>query len=251
MSSEEAIFITFTVIQGIIFLVGFYLQIRTFLIVRKDRDLTWKLYISYGVVVLIYYPSCIFTQAAATHLSHPLADVTGDWLCHMLSFLKIFGMTIMYSHSFAIGIFKYIFVVHRRGVDQYGKKKVERICFCLILSVQIMMAITAFTNPNFLDVLGHMEYSACIGIDNELKQKAAVHYFYCRFEPLPPNAQFGSFINVMTECYCVFQSILSLFVNCNLPEGYFYYKIFQCIYRYAKLLLLFICALLLSICLYT
>jgi len=237
MSAEESISITFTTIQGIILLLGFYLQIRTFLIVRKDRDLTWKLYISYGVVVLIYYASCIFTQAAATHLSHPLADVTGDWLCHMLSFLKIFGMTIMYSHSFAIAIFKYIFVVHRRGVDQYGKKKVERICFCLILSVQIMMAITAFTNPNFLDVLGHMEYSACFGIDRG-HQRQIADYYSCGFERLPPNTPFGSFINITTDCFCVLEVIIGLTGLCNLPEGYIYYKIFQCIYRYARVTIL-------------
>ena len=233
MSSEEAIFITFTVIQGIIFLVGFYLQIRTFLVVGKEQHLTWKLDISYGVVMLIYYPSCMFTQATATHLHHPLADITGDWLCHLLSFLKIFGITVMYSNSLVTAIFKYIFIVHRADVDQLGKTKVEKTCFCLTAALQLLISISVSTNPNFLDLLGHMEYSTCFGIDKGNRRWVA-DFFSCGFEQLPPNSLFASFINITTECFCVLETTISIAGVCNLIEGYLYYKIFQCIYRYAK-----------------
>ena len=250
MSAEEAISITVTTIQGIIFLVGFYLQIKTFLVVEKERELAWKLYISHGVVILIYYPSCMFMQATATHLLYPLADVTGDWLCHMMSFLKIHGITVMYTHSIAIAIFRFIFVVHRQDVAEWGKRKVEEICFWLIAGLQILISLSLFTNPNTLDVLGHTEYSACFGIAKG-KRIGMADYYSCGFGQLPPEGPFGSFINTTTACFCVLETIILLLANCNLPEGYLYYKIFQCIYRYAKLLLLFICALLLSICLYT
>ena len=234
MSAEDEISITFTIIQSILYIIGFYLQIRTFLVVQRERDLTWKLYISHGIVILIYYPSCIFMQAAATLLHHPLSDITGTWLCHTLSFLKIFGIVVIWSHSFATAIFKYIFIVHREDVDRLGRTMVQEICFWLTVSFQILVSVSVFTNPNILGVLGHTEYPACFSISQEGTQKGIADYYSCGFEPMPPDAPFGSFINGTTECFCVVQTIIALLIHCNVPEGYFYYQIFQCIYRYTN-----------------
>ena len=234
MSAEDEISITFTTIHSILYIIGFYLQIRTFLVCHREQDFTWKVYISHGVVILIYYPSCIFMQAAAAHLSHPLSDITGGWFCHVLSFWKLLGIVVMNSHSLTTSIVKYIFVVHREDVDGVGKKKVQEVCFWLTISLQILYTISGITNPNILDNVGHKEYSACFGISKEGKEKGIGDYYFCGFEPMPPTSQFGSYIDAMTGCLCVVQTIMSVTISCNLPEGYFYYKIFQSIYRYTK-----------------
>ena len=240
-SEEEATSITLATIHSILFAIGFYLQIRTFLVAHKEKDSTWKLYISHGIVLLIYYPVCIFMQVAE-HFLHPLSDFTGVWFCHVSSFLKYYGMVDMYSHSLAAAFFKYIFIVHREKVSKYGKAKVQKICFWLTHLLRILVCIR-FYHPTL--VHHHEEYAACFGTEGNSKGIAkgtnstafTEQRTFCRFDPLPPDVPFGSFINIATECFCVLESTVLLSTVCNLPEGLLYYKIFQHINRYINLLL--------------
>ena len=87
LSAEDEITIAFTIVQTIVFIVGFYLQIRTFLVAQSEQDLTRRLYMSHGIVLLIYYPSCTFMKTSAQFL-YPMSDFTGVWFCHLSSFLK-------------------------------------------------------------------------------------------------------------------------------------------------------------------
>jgi len=235
LSAEDEITIAFTLVQSIVFIVGFYLQIRTFLVAQSEQDLTWRLYMSHGVVLLIYHPSCIFMKASAQFL-YPLSDFTGVWFCHVSSCLKFIGLVEMYSFSLTTAISKYIFIVHRHQVDECGKAKVQELIFWITLSLRILFAVSLLTNPNGLEIGGLVEYSACFGTSKAGMQVDIADHFLCGFERMPPNAPYGPFLDGITECFCILQSLIMLSVISNLPEAFLYYKIFRSIHRYTKLL---------------
>ena len=230
MLAEEKTSIAFTTIQCILFIVGLYLQIRTFSVVRKQKDLTWEMYIINGIIILIYYPSSIFVQSAEQFL-YPLSQFTGVWFCHVASFVKLFGIMHIYSHSLVIAILMYIFIVHKESIDAFGKPKAKKVFVSLYMLIQVLFCITLFTNPKILN--RHVEYPACFGTDKEKKESNIVDYIlpFCQFKPMQPNGLLQSFIYVTTECFCVFESIMFWLGYCNLLEAFFYYKIFQFIYR--------------------
>ena len=242
MLETEIISIVCTTIHSILLAIGFYLQIRTFLVVTKEKDLTWKLYVLHGVIILVYYPSCVFVQVAADFI-YPLSHFTGGvWFCYAASFVKIFGTVHIFTHSLVIAISRYIFIVYRQKVDRFGKERAQAIFFWCSLFMEVLVTLSYC--PEASRVLNaHVEYSACFGTDKEEKKDLMVYLFFCGFESGP--ADLGYFIFITTECVCVLQSIVTWFSVCNFPEAFLYYKLFQFIHRYTALLPDIICCILL------
>ena len=230
MLAEEQTSIAFTTIQCILFIIGLYLQIRTFSVVRREEGLTWEMYIIHGIIMLIHYPLSIFMQSAEQFL-YPLSQFTGVWFCHVAYFVKLFGIGHTYTYSLVIAILMYIFVVHKEKIDAFGKQKAKKVFLSLYMLMLMLLGIAVFANTIFLN--GYVEYLACFGTDKEKKDRSIVDYIvgFCAFKPMQPNGLLQYFIYVTTECVCVFHSIMFWLCYCNLLEAFFYYKIFQFIYR--------------------
>ena len=229
MSPEEITSVVFTTIQCILFIIGVYLQIKMIFIEQDEKGLTWKCHIYLGAVMLIYYPSGIFMHSAAQFL-HPLSDFTGVWLCYVASYLKIIGIFHIYGHSFITATSKYIFIVHRKEIAEFGRPKAQNLLFWFYVVFTWCLSISLIPNPTVIDV--HPEYSACFRTAAEEEKKANLAYYLsCPFEPVKQNDLFMFFVYVTTECFCFLEAIILWVSFCNLPEAFLYYKIFQCIYR--------------------
>ena len=98
VTRSQTIAIVVASVQGIIILIGICLQIKTYFVLRKEKDLGWKIYIFHGIVMLFSASFGIFFETT-TEFVTPLSDFTGNWFCNIAYFMKCLSFSTIPTHS--------------------------------------------------------------------------------------------------------------------------------------------------------
>ena len=100
------------IIQSIAFILGLLINIRIIYVCLNDKSSkTRNIHIIYSIFSTILYlfdiPFVAFPEAFLN-----LSMYTGEWLCHISSFIIIFCIHIIFMNSFWVALMKYVLIMH-------------------------------------------------------------------------------------------------------------------------------------------
>ena len=234
LTKAETLSIIAASIQGAIFLIGLCIQVKTYFVLKKEKPLAWKIYMLHGIVMLIHYPFLVSFQTV-TEFVNPLSDLTGNWVCHIAFFIRMFGVTAVYTHSFIIAIIKHTFIVHHKSVRQFGQGKAEETFFQGYIVFLTINAFALSLRPGWTEMFS--ENHGCYGYDDGTTNITAPAYHafsrvvLCMSDDAPGEDTGHYIIYVVTQCYCFLQTVGGVICWCNLAEAFLYYSIFAYISR--------------------
>ena len=211
--------------QILIYCVGLYIQIKTIQACNKDKGKTWEIHISHAIVTSIYYGFFIPFQAVTTFVPS-LSIYMGSWICYLASLISFYSYHAIIANSLLVAITKYIFIVHGLKAKVFGDEKIQKIFFWINTTLPLALAAIAMLTTNFhtraalKSCFGTTEYSSVLPNNSTSDRK---HFLLCDYVN---SMDHGPIIYYILQFFCVSRKILNLIIVSNLPEGFFYYKIF-------------------------
>ena len=218
-------------IQSIAFILGLFINIRIIYVCLNDKSSkTRSIHIIYSIFSTIFYLFDI-PFAAITNEVPNLSKYTGEWLCHISSFIIIFCIHIIFMNSFWVALMKYVFIVHWDRALQWGHEKIERVLLIISLVLPLIFTIIIVLTKDFDS---YETLNSCYGI--ETKKMDPVDgikgYFLCDLTNLNTNDIHDFILYAIIQAICISRSILTLPATTNLSEALLYYRIFKRMKRY-------------------
>ena len=220
----------FLLLLVLIYLVGLYLQIKTIMISKQNKDMTWKIDISHSIIMIIYYAFKIVFETIA-HGIPKLSLFTGSWFCHLVLFINLYGMASIVGHSLHTSIHKYVFIEHQETVNNFGMEKARQISLWIYILNPAVFAVSWMVRPHYRAIVS---VNRCHGLQlqepgkaaNETIGEIAERLFFCGLRDYDGYNSVDYFIYVASQVYCFLQTVLILIVVGNIIEIFFYKKIF-------------------------
>ena len=211
--------------QVIIYCVGLYIQIKTIQACNKDKGKTWEIHISHAIVTSVYYGFFIPFQAVTTFVPS-LSIYMGSWICYVASFISFYSYHAIIANSLLVAITKYIFIVHAFKARVFGDDKIERIFFWINTTLPLALSAIAMLTTNFhtrsalKSCFGTTEYSSLLPNNST---SGSQNFLLC---DSVSSMDHGPILYYILQFLCVSRKILNWIIVSNLPEAFFYHKIF-------------------------
>ena len=221
--------IVHVVAQALLYIIGLMIQMKVMYICWKDKDgKTWQIHLTHSLSCTLYFLFVIPFWHISTSIPH-LSVVTGEWLCYLSAFVTLYGFFIITPNSLLVAIMKYMFIVHNETWLRLGDRKAQRMFMCINLMVPFVLTTISCVAKDFE---AYSELTSCFGMTEQIKtqyntwEKNMQKFFLCNLDTTEKDISDAYTFYVMKQCFCVVKSIVSMFINTNVPEAFFYYKIF-------------------------
>jgi len=147
----------------------------------------------------------------------------------VLLFQTLFGFFEILFHSMYISLYKYIFIVHNETLNRIGQQKTKQILLWSYLVVLIAWTLSLVVRENNLGEVS--DTVDCSITSNRASNKNAAevftgHIFSCSIGDLDQTNMGNVVVNLLTKFLCTSQSIMNVAVALNVPEVFFYLRIF-------------------------
>jgi hypothetical protein len=125
---------------------------------------------------------------------------------------------------------KYFFIVQNTKALRFGEEKTKKGFLILGLIIPLVLAIISVLTK---DIDSNADLLSCFGLtDQALKQyntweKKMQKFFLCNLNTTAKDISDRYALYLMTQCLCVLKSSIFILVATNIPEAFFYYKIFK------------------------
>ena len=129
--------------------------------------MTWKIDTSHSMIMIIYFCARILCEII-TYTTPSLRRYTGKWLCYVALFVNLYSEVFVMSHSLAISIYKYIFIVHQNRIHNFGTDKAHLIAFWAYLIFPRILAISFIARPK---LYAFSSVFNCLGIQDQYNEK--------------------------------------------------------------------------------
>lgn len=216
-------------VQVLLFCVGSFIHLKLIFVFKEDKNKAWQIHITHSIVCIIYF-SFNIPFAAITHFIPFLSQYTGPWLCYIASFIMLYCYYEVIANSLLISVLKYVFVVHDRKARDFGEEKINKAFFLINLIHPLLWTILTMITSDW------ESFIALINCFGQREQVLAQYntsagniekFFFCNLKKNDTQDSDVHTIYVIKQCICAFVSIGVLVIGSNLPEGFFYYKIFR------------------------
>ena len=225
-------FIINNTLLSIIFLIGLYLHIKIIIVSNQEKDerLTWRIDICHSIVLIT---TCVLRILfwMVTYFIPCLHQYTGKWFCYVVWFVSGYCTISVVSHSLVISLYKYMFIVHQKRINVFGKDKASQIAFWANLVFPAVFALAFIARPNDItvptvaDCLGRQEEFAARA--NETFKSRMQRRTFGEFRDYDDHDGFlGQLINVVNKTGCFLTSVIWWIIMSNIMEGFVYRKIF-------------------------
>ena len=221
-------------LQVVFYVIGIIINAKIVLISwrTKDNNKSWQLHILYSVSCTLLFAFDIPFWVFALEVPN-LSSLIGEWICYLALFLNTLLIHIIFMNSLMVAITKYIFVVHWDKALAYGDERIQWIIFTTSLTVEFWIAVLYTALKKYSDA---DPVHSCFGIENtssKIKNRFGdISFFWCTSKNIAPNGEMGHIYAVILQSLCVFTCIVQHVANSNLPEAFFYYKIYKKMKRY-------------------
>ena len=216
------------IVQSIAYIAGFFVNVKVISVCSRNRDTkTWQIHIAQSIINTIFFGFDIPFVTISNALPH-LSRYTGEWFCYMASFIVNYEVYFLVTNSFLIAVMKYIYIVHWDKAMRFGHDKIQRI-FLIIAIVFPCLNATVVTLTKDFD--SYKAIKSCFGIPvKQTNSRNGVweKLFLCNLIYADTsNADESRILYILIQIICVSKSLLAYFFSTNLPEAFFYYKIFK------------------------
>ena len=219
------------IIQSIAFAIGLFINMRIIYVCLNDKSSkTRNIHIIYSIFSTIFYLFDIPFLAITNDVPN-LSMYTGEWLCHIASFIIIFCIHIIFMNSFWVALMKYVFIVHWDRALLWGHEKIERTLLIISLVLPLIFTIIIVFTKDFDS---YEALNSCYGIETRKLDPVdgMKGFFLCDLTNLNTNDIRDYILYVIIQAMCISKSILTLPATTNLSEALFYYRIFKRMKRY-------------------
>ena len=232
MITDLTTFIINNTLLSIIFFIGLYLQIKIIIVSKQEKDerLTWKVDICHSVVLITMGVLRILFWIL-TYFVPCLHQYTGKWFCYVVWFVNMYCTISVLSHSLVISLYKYMFIVHQKRINVFGKDKASQIAFWANLVFPAVLALASIARPNDIsvptvaDCLGRQEEFAARA--NETFKARMQRRLFCEFGDYDyHDGVLGQLINAVNRTGCFVTSVILWIIVSNVMEGFVYRTIF-------------------------
>ena len=211
-------------------LIGTYINLKIISVCKREKNKTWQIDIvrSIAIIPLTYF--AITFEAINDYFSNPISTYTGVSICYIAAFVYVYLPYLMAFYSLVVSIMKYVFIVHQQKAIGIGEDLIKRWFFWFNLIHPLVIAISTV-------LLFDFETFASLIKCFKLEQKVAQRYdsptgslerlFLCKLRSSERDMEEGNAIYIFTQTFCAFKMIYFLILSSNIPEAFFYYKIFK------------------------
>ena len=213
------------IVQVLVFCLGLNLHVKIIAVAKKEKDLTWQIYICHSIIVTICYS---FTIMFANILNFApfIPSYTGSWFCYFGNFVQLYCWYAMAFHTLLVAVMKFAFIVHREVMLEFGQEKGQRIFLCINVGMPLIWTVLGM----LVAENGRSPFSSvnsCHIVATNTTPSSAVKFLFCEFGHEVKGGAYAYIVYVIKRCYCAHQEILHVVIFSNIPEALFYYKIFR------------------------
>lgn len=225
-----------SVVQIMLYAIGVAFNIKIIVYCWKTRqnNKTWQLHILYSVSCIIIFGFDIPFWLLTICVPH-LSIHTGEWICYFALFLNQFFIPLIMGNSLMVAITKYTIIVHWDKALEYGHEKIQLTTLVVPLLIAFYNAIVRTVFKRY-DNEGHVH--ACFGTEYETASVKIdwkdINFLWCSSENVALKEDWGYIHIKLLQIICVITHGLYGIMCCNLPEAFFYYKIFKRMKRLEK-----------------
>ena len=222
--------ILFTGLDLLLFLIGLFINLKIILVCWKEKEgKTWQLHMIHSIAVIINFAFNVpFWRV--TYSIPNLSTYTGEWFCYLATFIQLYGFYIVSFNSLLIAVIKYVFIVHSIRSIKLGDAKIKRAFLIFDLTLPFVLATVSCVMK---DIEHFSDLVSCFGLRNQVQKqyttpvKNMEKFFLCNLHMTTEDISKGYTLYAMRQCVCLVKSTVVIIINTNLPEAYFYYKIFR------------------------
>jgi hypothetical protein len=183
--------------------------------------------------------SAVVFEALTDHFPG-FPDYTGVSICYLTAMMYVYLPYLIGLDSLFISIIKYIFIVHLKKSIKFGEEKIKKLFFWVNLLHPVLPSIiTVF----LFDFEAYASLTSCFGLEDRVHDQYnsstgnIERMFLCKLRVVDAE-DLGTHVSyTLAQCFCATKMVFNLGLMSNIPEAYFYYKIFKKMKRYEKFLL--------------
>ena len=127
-----------------------FIQIRTLQMLKHERSVNNRLMVTQAKIHIIFWPSIVIVNGLMENI-YPLSSYTTPLFCTIISFLIYFFMISIILYSFYAAILRYLFCLHTKKVEKFGKTKLVTITYWIFYLHTIMWALCTILTRFNLD----------------------------------------------------------------------------------------------------
>ena len=226
----QASIIVHIIIQAVLYVIGVFIQQKIIYVCWKEKEgKVWMIHMTHSISTILYFAFYLPFFTLTSEIPDLAEQYTGEWFCYLATFVITYGFTIITFNSLLISVMKYMFIVRNENVRIYGDKKFLTLFLCIDLSLPLFIAtFNCITG----DYQGFASLNSCFGVTDQVQEqfntwdKDLEKFFLCNLNK-DKNQEYNYTLYVVKQVACAIKSIIVLVTNTNLPEAFFYYKIFQ------------------------
>ena len=223
------------VIQTLLFLIGLPIQLKTIYVCSKDKESkTWYIHLIHSIALIINFGFQIILQPVTKSILN-LSSYTGEWICYLTLFLRIYGFYIISINSLLVSVIKYIYIVHNEKVRSIADDKLKKVFVITYLGFPFTMAMIGCMTK---DILTFDEVIRCFALSDTEDDKFHAwvakrqNHFLCPHGWTDQDIDESYYLYIVQQCVCGFRRIVISIINTNTLEAFLYYKIFRKMDRY-------------------
>ena len=217
------------IVQIVFFGLGLILQVKIILNERKEKGSTWQIHISHSVVLIIAYAFTIPFESLI-YFAPFMSSYTGTWLCYIASFVILYCFHAILSHSLLVAVMKFAFIVHFKKVREFGDIKAQQIflwinlCFPMIWTALMFVTSERMKWPSLNTCFQHREQ---LRVQYDTTFRNITEFLVCEFGHEVESGGHAYILYIIGRCFCLFTMIGNGLIASNLPEAFFYHRIFR------------------------
>ena len=229
LGHDKLILIGGCAIYCAIFTTGVFLQVKIILTLKRDQAMAWEIDVAHSIAMIVIFTSVSILETIS-YLQPTFDDFFGKWYCDLLLFEFLLGFFEILFHSMYISLYKFIFIVHNETVNRIGEQKFKLLLLWSYFVVLIAWALSLLVRENNLgEVSDTVDCSISSNRESNRNTTEAFtgHIFSCSIDDLDQTNMGNVVVNLLTKFLCTSQSIMNVVVALNIPEIFFYLRIFR------------------------
>ena len=223
----------FIILKAVILIAGSYLNVKVYKLMSKEKGILKKvtqLFVCANSA--LWYFLTFFS--GITDFIHPMNQVAGQWFCDICELVFYFLGNIMTFHSLVAAMMRYVFIVHREGVNEFGREKAKRLFFYLSFLLPLLVSFWEFVNGTELDSMSFI--NKCNGKHHkvfllESSTTNVARRGFCGFEDYKFQDLWSHLVVWIRRLSCIANKVIMIVMGLNVVEGILYWKIWTHIYR--------------------
>ena len=216
---------TFFFLKLVIVLLGGFIHSKILKLMSKESSIIDDITKFYLWNQIITYPTGL-VFVTITDFIHPASEYLGYWFCTVGWFYFAFSSYITIFFSFAVSMMRYLFILHNKKVEKFGKAKMKKLFMVLFISIPALCVL--FESFEEFHLFSYI--NKCYGKDHKMflietsTLKILTHKFWI-FDSNNTRDIWPAIIETTKKICKLIRQAFMIIMGCNISEAIIYYKV--------------------------